>query len=80
MTKKTMTLTGTVLAAVIVIAGIVIGFPPSWGGAGSIGGVEEAVRVSPALAQGVNLWRGHLVCEGVAESLDLPQRALAELL
>ncbi|UCE86497.1 MAG: alanine dehydrogenase [Deltaproteobacteria bacterium] len=43
-------------------------------------GIEEALRASPELALGVNLWRGHVVCEGVAESLGLPQRALAELL
>jgi alanine dehydrogenase len=43
-------------------------------------GVEEAVRSDPALAQGANLWRGELVCRGVAESLGLPYRGLAELL
>ena len=35
-------------------------------------GPEEAVRRDPALRQGVNLWRGVLTCQGVAESLDLP--------
>jgi alanine dehydrogenase len=43
-------------------------------------GVEEAVRSDPALAQGANLWRGELVCRGVAESLGLPYRDLASLL
>jgi alanine dehydrogenase len=42
-------------------------------------GVEEAVRGDPALAQGANLWRGELVCQGVAESLGLPWRELASL-
>ncbi len=43
-------------------------------------GVEEAVRSDHALALGSNLWRGHVVCEGVASSLDLPHRPLASLL
>ena len=43
-------------------------------------GVEVAVRGDTALALGVNLWRGEVVCEGVAESLGLPHRRLAELL
>jgi alanine dehydrogenase len=34
-------------------------------------GAEEAVRRDPALALGANVWRGELVCEGVAESLGL---------
>jgi alanine dehydrogenase len=44
------------------------------------GGVEQAVRRDPALALGANVWNGHVVCEGVAESLDRPYRALADLL
>lgn len=43
-------------------------------------GPEEAVRRNAALADGANLWRGAVVSEGVAESLDLPFTALAELL
>jgi alanine dehydrogenase len=43
-------------------------------------GLEEALRRDPALAAGANLWRGEVVCEGVAESLDLPYRSLEELL
>jgi alanine dehydrogenase len=43
-------------------------------------GVAEAVRRDPALHAGVNVWRGELVCAGVAESLGLPQRELAGLL
>ena len=43
-------------------------------------GAEAAVRADPALALGANLWRGAVVCEGVAESLDLAYRPLAELL
>jgi len=43
-------------------------------------GVEEAVRQSPELRAGTNLWRGELVCEGVAESLELPWRPLEEIL
>jgi alanine dehydrogenase len=43
-------------------------------------GVEEAVRRDPALALGVNLWRGELTCEGVAESTGKPWRPVAELL
>jgi alanine dehydrogenase len=43
-------------------------------------GAEEAIRRDPALALGANVWRGEIVCEGVAESLGLPYRPLAELL
>jgi alanine dehydrogenase len=43
-------------------------------------GVEAAVRADPALAAGANLWRGEVVCEGVAESLELPYRSLDEIL
>ncbi len=35
-------------------------------------GVGEAVRAEPALTLGVNVWRGHVVHEGVSESLGLP--------
>ena len=31
----------------------------------------------PALARGVNVWRGDIVCEGVAESLGIPYADLA---
>ncbi|MEN8181724.1 MAG: alanine dehydrogenase [Myxococcota bacterium] len=43
-------------------------------------GIEAAVRALPALALGVNLWRGEVVCEGVAEVLGVPARALEDLL
>ncbi len=43
-------------------------------------GVEEAVRCDAALSQGANVWRGEIVCEGVAESLGLPYRPIEELL
>lgn len=43
-------------------------------------GVADAVRDDPSLQMGANLWRGELVCEGVAESLGLPYRRLSELL
>jgi alanine dehydrogenase len=43
-------------------------------------GIEEAVSRDPALALGANVWRGHLVCEGVAESHGLPYRILASVL
>ena len=43
-------------------------------------GVEEAVRSDEALALGTNIWRGAVVCEGVAESIDLPFRSLASAL
>jgi len=44
MTKKTMLIGGTAVAIVIVIAGLVAGFPPRGGEAGTIGGVEKASR------------------------------------
>ena len=43
-------------------------------------GPEEAVRREPALALGANVWRGELVCEGVADSLGLPYTPLAQVL
>ncbi len=43
-------------------------------------GLVEALRDDPALALGVNLWRGELVCEGVAASLGMPHRRLEDLL
>ncbi len=43
-------------------------------------GVQEAVRENPALALGVNVWRGELICEGVAQALGVPHRPLAEFL
>jgi alanine dehydrogenase len=39
-------------------------------------GVKLALAASPALAQGCNVWRGHVVHEGVAASLELPFTAL----
>jgi len=44
------------------------------------GGVAAAARSDPALAQGVNLVRGHVTCEGVAESLELPYTPLEDAL
>lgn len=43
-------------------------------------GAEAAVRSDPALALGANVWRGHVVCEGVAESLSLPYSPLESVL
>jgi alanine dehydrogenase len=43
-------------------------------------GVADAIRMDPALAMGVNVWRGEVVCEGVAESLGVPCSDLARLL
>ena len=43
-------------------------------------GIEEAVRRDVSLQQGANVWRGEIVCEGVAESLGLPYKPIAELL
>ena len=39
-------------------------------------GVDEALRTDPSLALGANVWRGELVCEGVAEAHDLPLQSL----
>ena len=35
-------------------------------------GIEDAVKASKALAKGVNTWDGHITCEAVANSLNLP--------
>ncbi len=43
-------------------------------------GPEAAVRADRALALGVNVWGGEVVCEGVADSLGLPHRRLEDLL
>jgi alanine dehydrogenase len=43
-------------------------------------GPVEAVRQDTALALGANVWRGDIVCEGVADSLGLEATALEELL
>ena len=39
-------------------------------------GVSEALRTDPSLALGANIWRGEVVCEGVAEAHGLPLHAL----
>jgi alanine dehydrogenase len=39
-------------------------------------GVDEALRTDPSLALGANVWRGEVVCEGVAEAHDLPLQSL----
>ena len=43
-------------------------------------GIEAAVRGDSALQQGANLWRGEIVCEGVADSLGLPYRSIGDVL
>ena len=43
-------------------------------------GVARAVEEDPALARGVNVWGGHLTCEGVALSQERALTPLAELL
>jgi alanine dehydrogenase len=43
-------------------------------------GVEAAVRADPPLAKGVNVWRGELVYEQVAEAHELDWRPLAAIL
>lgn len=43
-------------------------------------GVVAAVQADPALAQGVNVWRGEVICEGAAETLGVPAAALDGLL
>ncbi|MSQ30402.1 MAG: alanine dehydrogenase [Dehalococcoidia bacterium] len=41
-------------------------------------GVNEAIRLDPALAHGVNVYRGHVTHEAVARALALPHVPLAE--
>ena len=43
-------------------------------------GVEAALRADPLLATGVNLWRGEVVCEGVAEAMGAESRSLDSVL
>jgi len=62
---STLALTNTTFPYVEAIAGL---------------GVSEAVRRDPALCQGANVWRGEIVCRGVAESLGLPFRPVEELI
>ena len=42
-------------------------------------GPAEAVRQDASLAHGANVWRGDIVCQGVAESLGLPYAELSGL-
>jgi alanine dehydrogenase len=44
------------------------------------GGVESAARDDPALARGVNVYKGSLVYEPVAEAHSLESRALHDLI
>lgn len=43
-------------------------------------GVEEALRQDSSLRMGANIWRGDVVCEGVAESLEIPYTPIEGLL
>jgi alanine dehydrogenase len=43
-------------------------------------GVAEALRTDHSLAYGANVWRGTVVCEGVAEAHDLPFQPLDAVL
>jgi alanine dehydrogenase len=43
-------------------------------------GLAAAVLEEPALALGANVWRGALVCEGVADAHELPLRALSAVI
>jgi alanine dehydrogenase len=43
-------------------------------------GVDGALTADPALARGANVWRGEVVCEGVAEALGLRAGSIAALL
>ena len=43
-------------------------------------GAVDAVRGDPALASGVNVYKGHVVCEPVADSIDLPYQPLHQLI
>ena len=43
-------------------------------------GTPAALEAEPPLSSGVNVWRGNVTCEGVAESLDLPFTPLKDLL
>ena len=43
-------------------------------------GLERAVTESPALAKGVNTYKGHITCAPVAEATGLPYRPLRDLL
>ncbi len=43
-------------------------------------GVEAAVRSDPSLALGANVWRGDVVCEGVADATGLAYRPLEGIL
>lgn len=43
-------------------------------------GFTEAVKEDPALAKGVNVYKGHITCSAVAESFGMEMHSLAELL
>jgi alanine dehydrogenase len=43
-------------------------------------GIVAALRTDLALARGANVWRGEIVCEGVALSIDAEAKSIQELL
>jgi alanine dehydrogenase len=43
-------------------------------------GVSETLRKDPVLGEGVYLYRGKMINEGVAKTLDVPAVSLSELL
>ena len=43
-------------------------------------GIETSLRQDSQLATGACLWRGNVVCEGVAEALSLPSVPLSNLI
>jgi alanine dehydrogenase len=43
-------------------------------------GAEKAAQADPALALGVNVYKGQITCGPVASSLSLPHRPLEELI
>ncbi len=43
-------------------------------------GIDEAMRRDPALAKGASVWKGKVVCRGVAETIGVEATPLSELL
>ena len=60
----------------IALSNTTLGFARSLASKGAV----AAVREDPQLAQGANVWRGRIVCEGVAESLNLEYTPIETLL
>ena len=43
-------------------------------------GIAQAIKDNPVLASGVNIYRGHITNEGLAQSHDMKYEALSDVI